>query len=160
MKKVILLICLALLSIIFISCNKDDEYLELTNLRESQIFTQEADSYYIYFHRDNCSGCETVKTQVLHYNYLTSKNDELVKIYGLNLEKEGQSKSYIYRTYEGEEGQGDKGTFYVDGVTEWNDLYIPGTPGLIKIETIDGVKTAKFVCQGASKIGSYLGDLG
>ena len=158
MKKFIILSLIVVILTIAFGCKHDDEYLDLTSIRESQIFTQEQDEYFIYFHRDNCSGCETVKTQVYHYNFLTTKDDNLIKIYSHNLEKEGE-KSYIYRTYEGEDGQGDKNHFYVDGVIHWNDLYIPGTPGLIKIETIDGVKTAKYICQGAAKIGEYLGGL-
>lgn len=156
MKKIIVLL-MSIMTIFLVSCSKN-EYLELAEIKESQIFTQEEDTYYVYFHKPDCSGCETAKTDVLHYNYLSSKKG-LIKIYGMNLYNEDNVKSFIYRKYDGEDGQGDDKQFFVDGVKEWNNLYIPGTPALILINIVNGRKEAKFVCQGASKIIKYLGEL-
>lgn len=156
MKKLIIVLLFCFIFISLFACKKENKYLELKELTESQIFTQEEEVYYVYFHKDNCTGCETVKTDVMHYNYLCSKDDTLNKIYGMNLQKENETKALIYRTYTGLSGQGDEGTFYVNTVTQWYDLYIAATPALIAVKTKDGVKTAHYIAHGASNISSYL----
>ena len=156
MKRIVLMVFLFIIVISLLACKKKNEYLDLSELTESQIFTQSEDEYLVYFHKDNCNGCESIKTDVLHYNYLSSKDDNLVKIYGMNLQKEDETKALIYRTYTGLSGQGDEGTFYVNTVTNWYDLYIAATPALIVIKTNDGVKKAHFITYGASNISSYL----
>jgi len=49
-------------------------------------------------------------------------------------------------------GHGTDGAFYVNGVTNWEDLNIGSTPSLISIYIKDGVKTAKYVAQGKDAI--------
>ncbi len=59
-----------------------------------------------------------------------------------------KENSLIKRSYTGEGGQSSTGRFFVDGVKNWEDLFIPKAFGLIEIETIDGNKVAKFICDG------------
>lgn len=159
MKRMMLLLVILVGVSVLTACKSKNEYLELTELNENQVFTQKESEYYIYFHKDNCSGCQSIITDIQHYNYLTTKNDNLRKIYGINLQKEGETKSFIYRSYTGVSGQGDEGNYYVNTVTLWSDLYIAATPTLIVIKDNGKEKTAHYVTHGASNIRDYIGGL-
>ena len=66
---------------------------------------------------------------------------------------------YIFREYEGTDGEGKEGTFKVTGITDWQDLYIGSTSSLISISTDkSGVKKAKFEAQGAEDITNILNE--
>ena len=160
MKKFIIMILLLFSFLVLVSCKEKNEYLELTELNENQVFTQKEEEYYIYFHKDNCSGCASIITDVQHYNYLANKDSSLRKIYAVNLQKEGEMKAFIYRTYTGLSGQGEEGNFKVNTITEWNELYIAATPTLIVVKVNkDNVKTSHYIAHGASSIKEYLGGL-
>ena len=61
--------------------------------------------------------------------------------------------SKIKRTYQGENGQGSKGTYFVDGVRKYSDLYISGVPSIIKINR-DDIST--FVVSGRKYIKEFI----
>lgn len=70
--------------------------------------------------------------------------------------EEEKIASPIKRFYEGEGGQGSSGGYFVDGVTNYNDLYISGVPSLIEINS-DNI--SKFVVSGRKSIIEYFDNL-
>ena len=158
MKRILIsLICI--LSILCIGCKKN-KYKELTEIKETQIFSMEEEKYLIFVHKDNCSGCQSCISDVMAYNYRVENSkykSKKTRIYGLNVSVEGEESSLLYRKYKGNDGQGENGEFFVDGCTKWGELYFGATPALILVSEKDGVKTSIFVTQGASNISDFLG---
>ena len=158
MKKIIMII-LFLFFLSFLSgCGKGkNEYKEI---KDEQIFMMEEDAYYIYFFREDCSGCETT-TPIVNFYLETIRNDKsgiyknMRNIYGVCLEKDGE-KSKIYRKYNGDKGDGTNGAYKVNGVLEWDKLYIASTPSLIAIYEEGGVRRAKYLAQGSSAVVEFL----
>ena len=62
-------------------------------------------------------------------------------------------ESKIKRAYQGENGQGSKGTYFVNGVTKYCDLYISGVPSIIKINN-DDIST--FMVSGRKYIKEFI----
>lgn len=157
--KVLLLMLVMNATFILSACNSSN-MSGIKNLTQQQIYTQKEDRYYVFFYRENCSGCEEVKPYVLKYVKQAKKNSKARKIYGFNLSDE--KNKLIYRTNpDKEHGQGSyinssgetvKGIFFVDEVQKWDDLYIGTTPSLISVRVIDGVKKSYFICSGHAKI--------
>ncbi|MDD3437673.1 MAG: hypothetical protein PHC64_11030 [Candidatus Gastranaerophilales bacterium] len=154
MKKVFLLLVL-LFSIATLSgCNQAGSLQGVISIKKEDIFNQKEDKYYIYFHRLDCEDCEASAPYVIQYAHMLKDYKGCAgkrKIYAVLLyteeEKPGE-EVYIYRKYTGEDGQGTDGNYYVNGVTDWRDLYIATTSSLIAINTEGGVKTARYSAQG------------
>jgi len=164
MKKIILMLLLVLTLSLVSGCNKAEGELKgMKNISVEEIFNQEENNYLIYFHRIDCPDCEQADPLVINYSNLvnkvdscSSKRDIYVVLLYTAEEKPGESV-YIYRGYEGEDGQGTDGKFFVNGVTNWEGLYIGSTASLISISTrSSGEKVANYVAQGSEMIGEEL----
>ena len=151
MKKILLLI-LVILCFGVSACSKNTDMKGIKNLNEQKIFEQKEDKYYVFFYRDGCSGCEDTKPYILAYiKALKSGNYEGARqIYGVNLSSGNNYLMYVTNKTSG--GQGTDERFWVDGVTNWEDLKIGSTPSLITIYLKDGVKVAQYAGQGKEKI--------
>lgn len=156
-----------LISLLSYGCTSiESDMSGIKNLVQQEIYKQKEERYYVFFYRDGCSGCEEVKPIVLKYIKYRKDRDECRKIYGVNLSNEKNNS--MYRTYLNEDGKGQgqytdssgvhKGIFYVDGVTEWDDLYIGTTPSLISVKEVDGVKYSYFIASGSEKVKTKLND--
>ena len=154
MKKFLIIIVVLFCSI-FVGCKKE----ELKEIKDEEIFMMEEEAYYIFFFRDGCTGCERAFPYVIEYldTIKDSKRYENCRyIYGVNLKTQDE-RSKILRPYPMGKGEGTDGKYFVTGVKEWDDLYIATTPALISIYVdSSGVKQAKYLAQGASKIIDYL----
>ena len=163
MKKLGLLVVLLLSVFVLSACSGKGKLANVDSIKKEDIFNQEEDAYYVYFHRIDCSDCEQSSPSVIEYSTIrlekagcsTKRKVYSVLVYTKD-EKPGE-KTYIYREYTGDDGEGTDGKYKVTGVTEWDDLYIATTSSLIAINTNkDGVKVASYVAQGASDVVSHL----
>ncbi|MGD9605146.1 MAG: hypothetical protein AB7V00_03185 [Bacilli bacterium] len=159
MKKIGLILLLLSLGFL-VGCTKEPGELEgVSNISPQDIFNQKEDKYYIYFHRVDCADCEESSPYVINYAQIIKNYEgcsDKRPIYAILLytksEKPGRT-TYIYREYEGEGGQGTENKYYVDGVTDWEDLYIASTSSLISVsKNTSGIKTSKYVAQGAQAV--------
>lgn len=146
LKNSIYILLLFILLINITGCKSYD--FETNNINIEDIYNQEEDEYYVYFYMDDCKYCEDCFDTVLEY--LNNPLD--LKLYVCKVNK----NDIIKRFYEGEDGQGESGGYFVDGVTDYNDLYISGVPSLIKI---DITNTSYFVTSGRKKIIAYFNDM-
>lgn len=151
MKRAIIVLIVIILSAVLVGCNKTD-MKGIKNLTQQEIYEQKEDKYYIFFYRDGCSGCEDTKPYIKAYiKALKTGNYEGARpIYGVNLSSEENYTMYVSNKKEG--GQGTDGRFWVDGVTNWEELCIGSTPSLITVYVKDGVKTTQYAAQGKEKI--------
>ena len=129
---------------------------DYTYIEDKEIFNQKETNYLVYFMKDDCPYCEKIKNTVLTYIYL-SQNSAL-KLYVVNLKSDGL-RSDILRQYTGIEGQSDDKDIYVDGVTKWNELYISGTPTLIKISEENNERYSRFITIGATNVSKKLWEI-
>ena len=156
MKKFITLFVFVFILIGLTGC-KGNGPNEIT---KDEIFNQEG-KYLVYFSKDNCEDCKNTNSIIKEYlKEVNSGEYEKAKtIYKVNLSKEENAS--IFRTYDKVavglgDGQGD-GTFFVDGVTSADKLYIGATASLILIATdSSGKKFATFVASGYEDITTYL----
>ena len=131
--------------IVFTGCknyNYDTKYI----IEDKEIFNQVEEEYYVYFYKQNCKYCEDCFDII--NKYLNNEND--IKLYVCDITNSG-----IARLYEGENGQGTSGHYFVNGVTEYRYLYISGAPSLIKITN----KVSEFVTSGRSSIKQYFNNI-
>lgn len=126
-------------------------------IEDKDIFKQAEETYLVYFIKDGCTYCQKTEASVLSYSYL-SEEKNTPKIYVVNLKEDGV-KSSILRTYSGSNGQGDDKDTYVNGLTVWNELYIPATPTLIEIKAIDNQKQSFFLTTGTTNIQKKLNQI-
>lgn len=129
---------------------------DYTYIEDKEIFNQKETNYLVYFMKDDCPYCEKIKNTVLTYIYL-SQNSAL-KLYVVNLKSDGL-RSDILRQYTGIEGESDDKDIYVDGVTKWNELYISGTPTLIKISEENNERYSRFITIGATNVSKKLWEI-
>ena len=115
------------------------------------IYNQEESEYFVYFFKDRCPYCNDC-TEIIE-NYISS-NQNNIKLYTCNL-----TNQEIKRYYEGENGQGSKGQYYVDGVSNYNELYIAGVPSLIKVKVVDNIRISEYIASGKLKITEYINNL-
>ncbi len=149
MKKFIFILFLFVFLSLSVSCKKE---LEINDINDYDIFNCEEETYYIYIYKDGCSICESTLPSIIKYY---NKNND-VKFYKLNIHKEDEEASIIAREFTlGETGNQPTGV-YVNGCTDYEQLFIKGTPMLIKIETIDEKKQSIFIAYGKSEINSFL----
>lgn len=156
MKKLIALVLVAMLAITLVGCKKETK---ITYLSQQDIFEQEG-TYFVVFFRDDCPDCESVKPLVITYLDVLAKDDEEYEgksfIYAVNLSD--KDNSLMYRVYNAArkgwgDGQGDDGNFWVNGVEQWDQLYIGETAALISIgTTLDNVTKATFEASGYDAI--------
>lgn len=151
MKKVFIFL-LIIFMLIGNGCGSAGDMSGIKNLVRQDIFNQKEEKYYVFFYRETCDGCEQTKPYILAYiNALKEeKYQSCRKIYGVNLSNEKNYTMYVKNTTEG--GQGTDDAFWVDGVTNWEELKIGSTPSIISIYVKDGIKTASYVAQGKEKI--------
>lgn len=157
MKKKFFLLILLFLIATLSGCTGKEYIPGVKSIKKEDIFNQKEDQYYVLFHRLDCEDCEAAEPYVSQYAAILKQNEKCSgkrKIYSVLLytrEEKPGDKVNIYRKYEGE-GQGERGDFYVVGVTDWKDLYIASTASMITISTINGVKTATNVVHGYESI--------
>ena len=125
---------------------------DFDSISETEIFTQNEESYYIFVYRDGCSWCEKISDRVKSYIYKTTlpNYSSSKKVFALNLTKDG-TRASVFRSFDGEDGEGD-GKFKVTGCKDLSDMYLSSTPALIEINYIDGVAVAKFIATGATNV--------
>ena len=149
MKKIISIFLTLILCIFYISCKNSLEKLNI--ISDTQIFEQAEDEYLVFFFKDNCSYCEDVAPTVVKYQ------DKKIPIYAVNLNN-GEA-SAILRGDSGSDAQGPEKDYYVNGVTKYEDLYIPGTPSLIFVSKVGKEKQSRFVAEGKTSVLNVLGTL-
>lgn len=127
-----------------------DEY---QYIKDTDIFNQSEEEYFVYFMKDNCQYCEKIKSDVLQYIYMSNTKEytNMKKIYIVNLNTENE-KSKILRSYQGEGGQGSDGYTFVEGLTSIDDMYVSATPTLIEVKN----KTSYYVGSGSTEIAKVL----
>lgn len=157
MKKIGLMMILLLGIIMFSACGDRRNELEyVKNIKIEDIFNQKEDDYFIYFHQVDCQDCENSDPVVINYARLVNERAGCAnkrKIYAVLL----HSDSKIFRVYSGSDGQGTDGKYFVDGVKNWEDLYIASTASMIAISTNSkDEKTATYVAQGSTKVNDQL----
>lgn len=157
MRKILLLLVMAFSIAILFGCKGKEDIAGVKSIRKEDIFKQKEEQYFVYFHRPGCGDCEIAEKKVKEYvaNLKKKECKGKMKIYSVILyteeEKPGE-EVYIYRAYQGEDGHGRRGDFYVIGVTDWQDLYIASTSSLITISTIGDVKMATAVAHGYASV--------
>ena len=134
------------------------EWIEKTDynyIEDNQIFNQKYEEYLIYIMRNGCSWCDKIKDDVLRYQEKVKleQYNKNIKIYVVNL-MSNNKKSKIFRSYNEEGGDGDN--FFVSNVTNWDQLYIPSTPTLIKVVNENNVRKTELLARGATKIKNTL----
>lgn len=157
-KKPLFILIIILTLFAFTGCKKNNDMSGVKNLIRQGVFEQKEEKYYIFCYRDGCDGCEQTKPYIMAYLKALKdpKYKDCRKLYGLNLSDEKNYTMYVSNKKEG--GQGTDGRFWVDGVTNWEDLMIGSTPSLITIYVKDGVKTAQYAAQGKEKICNVLNE--
>lgn len=163
MKKIGLLVIVLLGIFVLSGCTAKGELERVDNIKKEDIFNQEEDMYYVYFHRINCEDCEQSAPRVIEYSIIREEKagcNEKRKVYAVLLytkDEKPKDKTHIYREYTGDDGQGTDGKYFVNGVTNWEDLYIASTSSLIAINTnSQGEKVASYIAQGANSVVSHL----
>ncbi len=168
MKKFSLIIVLLFGLFMLSACDKSEKLYNVDNIKKENIFNQKEDSYFVYFHRVECQDCEQVATTIIEYATIVkeySSCQQKRKIYSVLLYTKAEKPkdgNLIYREYTGVDGQGTDGKYFVNGVTNWEDLYIASTSSLIAITTNkNGDKVASYQAQGAEAVAEKLiGQLG
>lgn len=146
-KNKCLIIILLLLIIGLTGCTK----VIKNNIEAEDIYNQEEEEYLIYFYKNKCPYCKECKDTI--NDYIESDN-QTIKLYTCNLTKEK-----IKRYYEEETGQGSKGQYLVDGISDYNELYIAGVPTIIKVKIENNKKISEYIVSGKSKVIDYINDL-
>ena len=132
LNKIVFIIILCLFTITFFSCKKS-EVIEKVYIDEEEIFNQVENIYLVIFTNNNEDGIEYVDKYCLD----TNRKKLEYPVYIVKLD----DNSPIYRTYSGLDGQGEDNRFYVDGVNEYEDLYIAELPAVIKVSD-----STKYIC--------------
>lgn len=120
-------------------------------IKKEDIYNQIEDEYLIYFYKDRCPYCEQCEDIIKEY---IAQDEKAIELYTCDLSKDKEIKRY----YEGENGQGSKGQYFVDGVTNYKDLYIAGVPTIIKIKNENGIKVSEYIASGKSKVIEYINE--
>lgn len=102
------------------------------------------DDYYIIEYPNN------IQLRVLWKNNKIVFNSDDLQTYSII--KEEVINCEIKRAYDGNDGQGSSGKYYVNGVRKYNDLYIAGVPSLI---LINEEKVSTFITSGRKSIKEF-----
>ena len=133
------------------------EPFEYETISETMLFNQEETEYFIYIYRDGCSWCSKIKEDVQKYIYKTSIDSykSSTKVYVINLTQDGQ-RSKIFRTYDQDDyDEGFEG-FFVNKAKKYDEIYIPSTPALLKVEAKNEDVSVKVLAKGASVVVSEM----
>lgn len=162
MKKTLWLLLFIIVLFSFAGCDSGGDLQGVKTIKKENIFNQKVDKYYIYFHRLDCADCaESAPTVINYMNVIKEvagcqqKRPVFAVLLFTEEEKPG-SVTYIFREYDGPDGEGKNGTFRVKNISNWEELYIGSTSSLISISNIGGVKVAKFEAEGAEDINTVL----
>ena len=115
-------------------------------IEDKDIFNQKPNRYLVFFKKDGCTYCERIEKDIIEYslNILEEDYKNSLNLYVINLKTSTYTSPIIKNTkYD---------SVHVDGVTNWEDLYVPSTPTLIEVYVENGISTAKLVAVGSSKI--------
>ena len=156
MKKIITLLMFAVLLVGLSGCSAS----KLKEINKDEIFNQEG-KYFVYFYQEDCEDCKIAKPIIEAYvkQIQTGNYENKNTVYAVNLSK--KENKDILRAYNQVilgwgAGQGD-GTYYVDNVTDADNLYIGATSALISVGVnSNGDKFSKFLISGNEGIGTYL----
>ena len=122
MKK----ICTFIFALFLVSCNKSNEgqisernqydYKDITQLiiKKEEIFSFANDSYYVYFYKENCSHCNSIKQTIIGEALI--RNDIYFFDDTADILKVKDLKNPII------------------GISKSEDIFIYGTPMLINVE--------------------------
>lgn len=102
------------------------------------------DNYYIIEYPNS------IQLKVLWKNNKIVFNSDGLQTYSII--KEEVINCEIKRAYDGNDGQGSSGKYYVNGVRKYNDLYIAGVPSLI---LINEEKVSTFITSGRKNIKEF-----
>lgn len=158
MKKGLSLL-LILIAVLLVGCGKKTSIQELN---VDDIFTNEG-KYFVYFYRDDCPDCEQTKPIIVAYLDLIDDNttyEGKKTVYAVNLSKE--ENKFAYRSYKDAsfnlgDGQGEDGSFWVNGVTDKDKLHIGATAALISVGVdSNNNRFTTFIASGYESISSYL----
>lgn len=144
---------LVIFALLFVVGCKDNQYIYEEVITIDKIYSQEEEEYYIYFYQEDCPYCEDCYETINEYLEYMNEN-KCIKLYICDLTDDFNKT--IKRAYEGENGQGSSGKYFVDGLTEYTELYISGVPSLIRI---DSTKTSYFVTSGRSNIKNHFNEI-
>ena len=137
--------CLTMLN----GCEKDYDLIN-----DTDIFNQQEEKYFVFFIKDDCPYCESISSDVKDYIEKASKDSDLTKLYVVNINN--GTKSLINRSYSGSDAQGADKDYYVNGVSVYSDLYIPGTPSLIYVYTNNNQKVSRYITEGKTSVKNTL----
>lgn len=115
-------------------------------IEDKEIFNQKDSEYYVYFYKEDCKYCKDAYSTVNKY----LESDKTIKLFVCNL-----TDSSIKKIYEGENGQGTDGAFFVNNVLNYEDLYIAAVPSLIKVK--NGI--SEFIASGRKNVISFIENL-
>ena len=121
--------------------NIDDYENRIVTYEEA--FKQKEYVYYLYIYRDNCTGCDSIKQNVIDYINGYNSGESAYKLYMLKVDPEVNQDKLV----EFDENGNAKSNLYVSNI---EDLRISGTPCLLLLQnhTVDsGVYGAKAVSQ-------------
>ena len=121
-------------------------------IADKDIFNQKPNRYLVFFKKDGCSYCERIEKDIIEYslNILEEEYKNSLSLYVVNLKTSSYTSPIIKNTkYD---------SVHVDGVTNWEDLYVPSTPTLIEVYVENGISTAKLIAVGSTKIVNALDD--
>jgi thiol-disulfide isomerase/thioredoxin len=158
MKRIISLLLIVITMFVLVGCSKKTEFNEIN---AEEVFTTEG-KYFVYFYKDDCDDCEQTKPVIIDYMKKIEDDKELAdkrKVYAVNLSK--PENASIYRAYNSVkygwgEGQGD-GSFWVNGVSKLDNLFIGATSALISVGSdANGNRVANFQASGFDNISSTL----
>jgi len=143
--KILKILMVAFLSLGVLGC-KQYVYDTKYQIEDNAIFNQSEEEYLVYFYKDNCPYCE--KSFETIEKYLLS--DVEIKLYVCDI-----TNSSIAKIYEGDNGQGTEGKYFVDGAQDYNELYIAGAPSIIKIKNNESM----FIASGRKNVIAYIEQL-
>lgn len=144
-NKILYILIIFILSLLLVGCNKKEYKTNI--ITEEEIYLQEDIEYYVYFYKEGCKYCEDVFDVI--NEYISNPYD--LPLYVCKIDAD----SIVNRKYSGE-GQGTSGTYYVDNMVVYTDLYISGAPSLIKINEKN---VSSFVTSGRKSILQYFEEL-
>lgn len=159
MKKGISLLLILLVIGLLTGCAKKTK---IEDMNVEDIFTTEG-KYFVFFYKDDCADCEKTKPLILSYLEIIDDSTEYEgkkTIYGVNLSKE--ANKFAYRTYTQSQlnwgaGQGNDGSFWVNGVTSADKLYIGATSALVSVGVnSQNERFTTFIASGYDAISQFL----
>ena len=107
----------------------------------NDIYSVNEDEYYICFIKNDLYYYNEL---MKYLNLLSFKED--ISVYLIDLEN--SDNKMIKRSYTGEDGQSETGRFFVNGVSNIDNLYIPKASALIKVVMEEDIKVSYYIESG------------